>query len=213
MQQMDRHGEEASEGPLAVAPSNSVAGQRVSAGSDQQMGSRLSRRRAHRRQSRVAGSMRVWRADQLRGARRLAGRYVDAGQHETVFSRRRPTGAPAPAGSCWLGVSGDPLGGRARRHEPHHLAAHHPFAATFARFAGSPTCSHHNSIAEPRSAGADIRGRARSARRTSECRGPDACRASLARCRARARRFRRRRRTVRRNRPSGRTTGNPDWPP
>ena len=64
-----------------------------------------------------------------------------------------------------------------------------------------------------RSGGAGIRRSGSPARRTSGCRGRDACRAWSARCRARGSRSRRPRRTARRNRPSGRTAGNPDWPP
>ena len=64
-----------------------------------------------------------------------------------------------------------------------------------------------------RSASADSRRRHAPARRTSGCRGPDACRAWSARCRAPGLPSRRRRRTARRNRPCGRTAANPGSPP
>ena len=112
------------------------------------------------------------------------------------------------------GVEQRVFGQRAGRDQPHHVAPHDALgAALLAPRPGLPAARRPRPGGRARSACADIRRSGRSARRTSGCRCPDACRAWSARCRARGRRSRHPRRTIRRNRPSGRTAGNPDWPP
>ena len=181
------------------APSSAIAIQRV--GDDHFIGVD-----ARQRRRQFAG--RTFRDHEF------GGRNIDPGQPDAVAAGGRARPRDRQQIIVGPGVEQRVFGQRARRHQPHHAAAHHALVAAGARFCRVlGLLAHRDAMARPRSAGAGNPRSARPARRTSGYPRPDACRAWSARCRAFWRRFRRPRRTARRNRPSGRTAAARDGRP
>ena len=110
------------------------------------------------------------------GDAEFAGGNVDPGERELVRRRAGPRDRQQIIVAA--GIEQRVLGERAGGDQAHHVAPHHALAAAFARLGGVlELLAHGDAMAERDQAVQILVGRDGSARRTSGCRGRDACRA------------------------------------